>query len=171
MRWCREFEAYEVVDHVNTFFDYDHTIGRLRWTHSRKTWEMLPSPLKRNAHMGQIAGSHPKGRDYQIKIDGAVRSAIRLVWEHQTGIKLDRIMTIEPGETRFSIDNLCIIPDGMLRAPGNRAQGRSVVSWSYVYKKFTVVKVDMYYKREILSYHDDIYSATEALSNPVVSFL
>ena len=170
-RWGSEFEPFQVLNYIEEFFDYDHQIGRLRWTRDRASWERLPSSMKRKVQQGNIAGSNPAGRDYQIKIGGSIRTALKLVWEHQTGNCIHRIMTIRPNETRFSIDNLCVIPKGNQRAPKHRAKGCIVVSWSYERKQFTVVQVDKDYNKTILSYHSDIDSAFNALNNPVVSFL
>jgi hypothetical protein len=78
-------------------------------------------------------------------------------------------MTIKPGETRFSIDNLCIRPGQ--KTPKERAKGLTVVSWSYDCKLFTVVDVSTDYKKTILSYHDKIDDAIEASRKPVVSFI
>lgn len=170
-QWVNEFEPYEIISYINDYFDYDHEMGRLRWTQNRRIWERLPASMKRKIQQGKIAGSNPVNRDYQIKIDGTVYGALRFVWEHQTGIDIHRIMTIVPHDSLFKIDNLCVIPKGKLRAPKNRAQNLTVVSWSYERKQFTVVKVDKDYNKRVLSYHTNIDSAFEALNENVVSFL
>ena len=166
-----ELEPHSVMNYVTEFFDYDHVEGRLRWTHDRRMWEQLPSSMKRGAQQGNVAGNCRKGYDYEIKIGGYRRNALPMVWEHQTSDCSRRVMTIKPGEDKFCIDNLCRIPKSKRRAPKFRAKGLNVVSWSYENKKFTVVAVDSDYNKQVLSYHDDIDSALEALDNPVVSFL
>lgn len=174
--WMEEIEPYEVVNYLTELFEYDHGEGRLRWTEDRNMWNILPASMKRRAQQGAVAGTTSrKGYDYEIKIDGTLKSALPLIWEHQTTNCKTAIMTIKPGETRFSIDNLCLIPSngrpGKSRAPKARAAGKTVVSWSHERKKFTVVKVDNNYNKMVLSYHDLIEDAIDALKKPEVSFL
>lgn len=166
-----EIESYEVLNYIREFFDYDHEYGRLRWTCDRRMWERLPASMKRKAQQGRIAGGCRKGYDYEIKVDGVLRNALTMIWEHQTSNSRRRIMTIKPGETRFSIDNICLIPKRKQRAPKYRAKGLTVVSWSHERKQYTTVNVDIDYNKHILSYHDNIDSAIKAIDNPEVSFL
>lgn len=167
-----EFESYMVLNYISEFFDYDHELGRLRWTRDDAVWDRLPAAMKRNCPKGAVAGTTCRpGYDYEIKVDGILRNALSLIWEHQTGNSIRRVMTIEPNETRFSIDNLCLIPGDGRRALRYRAKKRKVVSWSHERKQFTVVQVDVYYCKTILSYHDDIDDAIAASKQPVVSFL
>ena len=177
MWWIDDLEPCEVMNYITEFFEYDHYKGRLRWTDHKKTWDKLPSSMKRGAKMGGVAGNCRKGYDYELKFGGQLYRALPIIWEHVTCDCRKRIMTIKPGETRFSIDNMCLTPtrnkrgSRISRAPKNRAKGLNVVSWSYERKKFTVVKVEDDYNKIVLSYHDMIEDAIEALNKPEVSFL
>ena len=177
MWWIEDLEPYEVLNYIDEFFEYDHYEGKLRWTAHRQTWDKLPSSMKRGAQQGNIAGNCRKGYDYELKLGGKLHRALPIIWEHQTSDSHSRIMTIKPGETRFSIDNICLTPtrnkrgNKCMRVPRDRAKGLNVVSWSYERKKFTVVKVDNDYNKIVLSYHDIIEDAIDALNNPEVSFL
>jgi len=175
--WQKEEEPYTVMNHINEFFDYDHYEGRLRWTANKNAWERLPAVMKRQVQPGAIAGTVRKATGYDIVVGGARRKAIHMIWEHQTGVRGARVMTIAPDEYIFRIDNLCLLPlrsDGKSRrriAPAFRAADHTVVSWSYERKQFTVVEVDDYYNKVILSYHSNIEDAIEASKDPEVSFL
>ncbi|QZI92159.1 hypothetical protein PODOV073v1_p0034 [Vibrio phage PS25B.1] len=169
--WMEEVEPYEVVNYLTEFFDYDHGAGRLVWTRNKDMFYRLPGAVKRRAKMGAVAGTTTRqGYDYEIKIDNSLRRALPLLWEHQTGT-CKRVMTIKPGETRFSIDNICLLPYGSQRSNKYRAKGLTVVSFSYERRLFTVVAVDNDYNKTVLSYHDNIDDAIDASKNPKVSFL
>lgn len=175
--WIEDMEPYEVLNYLTEFFDYDHALGKLRWTDDRNQWDKLPSSMKRGAQQGQVAGNCRKGYDYELKLGGELHRALPVIWEHQTSNCNRRIMTIKPCETRFSIDNICLTPtrnkrgSRCMRAPKSRAKGLNVVSWSYEHKKFTVVKVDDQYNKTVLSYHGNVDDALDALNDPEVSFL
>lgn len=169
--WDDEVEASAVLNYLTEFFDYDHFEGRLRWTGDKTQIDRLPLQMRRQVLPGAIAGTTCRpGYDYEIKVDGRLRNALRLIWEHQTGI-CRSVMTIQPGEDRFRIDNLCLLPYGKRRAPKQRGKGLQVVSWSYERKQFTVVSVDDYYNKTVLSYHDIVDDAIDASRKPIVSFL
>lgn len=168
--WLGEIQPHEVMQHLHKFIEYDHEIGRLKWINDYASYNLLPASMKRKVRMGQVIKSTRPGRQYEVTIGGRLRDALPIVWEYCTGVKR-RVMTIEPDETVFRIDNLCLLPQGNSRAPKDRAKRKRVVSWSYARKQFTVVDVDVDYNRDILSYHDDIDDAIKASRKQTVSFL
>lgn len=175
--WENETEPYAVMNNIREFFDYDHHAGRLVWSRNRDAWERLPSAMKRQVQMGATAGTVRKLTGYEIVVGGRRRKALPMIWEHQTGVRGAKVMTIEQHEDVFRIDNLCLLPfksDGRGQrkiAPVLRASDLTVVSWSYERKQFTVVQVDDYYNKVVLSYHDKMEDAIEASKDPEVSFL
>lgn len=168
---CEMIEPQQLFRHIETVFDYDHEMGRLRWTTDPATLIRLVPSLRLAAGNVVFGTTSHRGYDYGATVAGNTRSVLPIIWQHQTGERRTGIMAIKPGETRFSIDNLCVIPRGSYRTPSDRAKGSVVVSWSYEYKKFTVVEVDDDYNKTVLSYHADIKSAFKALDNPVLSFV
>lgn len=172
-KWLNDVDSISVLNYLAEFFDYDHFNGRLLWTSDISQIDRLPPQMKRQIVAGHSAGTTCReGYDYEIKIAGRLRNALPLIWEHQTGVVRRTVMTIRPDEDRFSIDNLCLLPYGKMRAPKTRAKNKRVVSWSYERKQFTVVDVDGDYNKSIVSYHDDMQDAIDASKiTKEVSFL
>lgn len=170
------------MNYLRERFTYDHEKGCLRWQalndqyvhiNSEGKVERNISPKSR-AKPGSVAGRIGFG-EYRIKRRGETNDqscGLRMIWQHVTGdLILSRIRTIDPRETRFSIDNLYVVPNGHLRVHRDRAKNSVVVSYSYERQQFSVVSVDGDYNKTIMSYHDTIEDAMEASKNPEVSFL
>jgi len=84
---------------------------------------------------------------------------------------MGKIRTMDPRDTRFRIDNLYVVPFDQARVHKDRAKSSTVVSYSFEHEQYTVVSVDLYYNKTVLSYHGDMNSALTALREPEVSFL
>ena len=166
------------MKYLREAFAYNHEEGCLVWkplndnvVHIRNgKIQSNVSPMSR-VKPGSVAGKQGFG-DYKIKQDGVVKCGLRMIWQHVTGeFTMSKIRTMNPRDTRFCIDNLYLVPSDQTRVHKDRAKNSTVVSWSFEHNKFTVVDVDNYYNKTILSYHQNIEDALEALNKPVVSFL
>ena len=166
------------MDYLRESFDYDHKEGCLRWKALDEDYVYIVNgkvetviSSKSRMKPGSVAGSKGFG-EYKITHQRDLLCGLRMIWQHVTGdLILSRIRTIDPRETRFSIDNLYVVPNGQVRVHRDRAKNSTVVSYSYERQQFAVVSVDGDYNKTILSYHDNIDDATEASKNPEVSFL
>lgn len=167
------------MEHLHNRFDYDHEVGCLRWKALDENYVVVKpngkvetniSPKSR-VKAGSIAGRMGLG-DYKVKQYGEKMCGLRMIWQHVTGeVIMGRIRTMHPRDTRFCIDNLYVVPFDQPRVHKDRARNSTVVSYCNEQSKFTVVQVDDNYNKTILSYHDDIETAFNALKEPIVSFL
>jgi len=171
--WGNKSEPYFVLNYVDEFFDYDHNIGKLRWTSDSDAFSRLPLQIRQRFNPSDVAGMVRYNRDYELQLGNTIHPALQFIWEKCTGHRCNRVMTIKPRtlDKVFRIDELCLIPNSLKKTPKRRAMSQIVVSWCYDSDRFTVVDVDTGYNKKVLSYHGDIESALEALDNPVVSFL
>ena len=159
------------MKHLRDRFTYDHEEGCLRW--QEYTEKNNISSMSR-AKPGSIAGKMGLG-DYKITRQGDSHSkscALRMIWQHVTGeFIMGKIRTMNPRDTSFSIDNLYVVPFDQPRVHRDRAKNSTVVSYCFEHKQYTIVSVDGYYNKTVLSYHDSIDNALKALNEPEVSFL
>ena len=171
--WCSESEPQLVLNRVEKFFDYDNTLGRLRWTSDHDSFKELPLQIRKRFKPEGIVGMVRTNRDYELRLGNKIHPALQFVWEKCTGHRCSRVMTISPRSLNNSanINNLCLIPDGLNKIPKSRARCTTVVAYEYHRKQFTTMNVDSYYNETVLSYHDKVEDALEALNKPVVSFL
>lgn len=166
-----QFCGHEAWSFMGELLEYDHVAGRLRWREKCAVRPFLPREMVRVMRRGRVAGQFCARDGYILSSGGSRRKALPFVWEQATGKKHPCVMTIEPGETAFQVDKLCIIPMGRALPPVDRAAGYTVVSYSWEWKRYTVVRVDGDYNKEVLSYHDDIDAALSAVKSDEVSFL
>ena len=164
------------MNYLHNRFTYDHEAGCLRWRGvddepvftDDKGLALFPMSALSRVKKGSVAGTIGFG-DYTIKMGGDKKCGMRLIWQFVTNeIVMGKVRTIRPRATSFNIDDLYLV---FGRVDARRAQYQTVVSFSYERKQFTVVEVDGDYNKMILSYHDDMNSAIQALTNPIVSFL
>jgi len=149
---------------------YDHEAGRLRWDVTEDARLYFGNSVLRAYRRGEVAGTVREDKGYLLTIAGVTRNALPYVWWVVCGSKR-RVMTIDPYEDHFSMDNLCLVPRGARRAPSRRAAGRRVVSWCVERGMYTVVDVDEQYSRNILWYCEDENRAIELAESDEVSFI
>lgn len=123
---------------------------------------------------GDVAGKIGLG-EYKITRQGDSHSkscGLRMIWQHVTGeLTMCKIRTMNPRDTRFSIDNLYVVPFDQSRVHRDRAKNSTVVSYCFEHKQYTLVAVDHSYNKTVIGYYDSIDDALKALSEPEVSFL
>mgnify|MGYP003639786205 CR=1 FL=1 len=167
------------MKHLHESFDYNHEEGCLRWKalndefvyikHNGKV-ETTISPMSR-MKPGAIAGSMSLG-SYSINQHRESHCGLRMIWQYVTGeLVMGKIRTMNPRDTRFSIDNLYVVPFDQSRVHRDRAKNSTVVSYCFEHKQFTTVAVDHDYNKTIIGYYGSIEDAFKALVKPEVSFL
>lgn len=167
------------MNYLRESFVYDHMNGCLRWKPSSDEYvtiredgsvETAVSPKSR-VKPGDVAGTVGFGK-YNITYQRNLSCGLRMVWQHVTGeLVMGKIRTMDPRCTNFRIDNLYLVPFDQSRVHRDRAKNRTVVSYCFERKQYTVVDVDHSYNKQMLSYHDAIDDAMKALNKPEVSFL
>jgi len=167
------------MKHLQDRFTYDHEEGCLRWKALDDNYlyfsadgTMKPAISKMSrAKPGSVAGRIRTG-EYRIKQQGDHACGLRMIWQHVTGeFIMGKIRTMNPRDTKFCIDNLYVVPFDQSCVHKDRAKNSTVVSYCFERKQYTVVSVDGYYNKTVLSYHDSIDDALKALNEPEVSFL